>query len=419
MDRYKNILSCTRSFQIGLFLLLAIRLDPSKAATIWTGPNVTWTKSAATPSDTIVPGKVVLMRGARDVLYNKAAGENAAGTASPKDTMWAFGNIANATTLQYKTLESLRNGNLALRLVNQPMVVHLIAEDIYFSLTFTTWGTHQSGTVSYTRSTPPAAIPPTVSITTPASGATFSAPASVQLTANASVSGGTVTNVEYFAGATSLGHAGAAPFSVTANIAAAGSYSITAVATGGGLSSTSAPVNITVSAVAAASLAITSPADGAVFAAPADVKFTVDANGNGSTITNVSYFNQRSLLGSTQTAPFDFTAPGLAPGAYTVSATATAAGVSANAAAIHFTVVAAVVPTLTGPSVNNGVFSFSYSANSGLKYVVEKALSMNPPGVFEWTPLTTNNASGDSIPFSERLSTDNFRFFRVGRLPNP
>lgn len=398
-------------------LLLAVSVSPSMpGATIWTGPNITWTKSGATPADTIIEGKVVLTRGSRDVLYNKAAGETSAGSVSPKDTLWAFGTIDNATTLTYKTLESLRNGNLASRIVNQPMVVHLVAEDIYFSIKFTTWGTHGVGTVAYVRSTPAAAVAPTVSITSPSNGASFSAPASVTLTANATVTGGTVTNVEYFAGTTSLGHATVSPFNVTASLTTPGSYALTAVATANGVSGTSPVVNIQVTAVTAPVVTITAPSEGSVFATPANVGLTVDTSAG---VTNVSYFNGRTLLGSSQTAPFNITATALAAGAYTVSAVATASGTSTTSESVHFTVVDPVVTTLSAPVITNGLFSFNYSANQGLTYVIQKASNLSSDGTSDWTPVATNIASSASVTFSEPVSSDAARFYRVARVTNP
>src|SRR5215813_10991343 len=47
----------------------------------------------------------------------------------------------------------------------------------------------------------------TVSITSPANGATFTAPASIPITASASESGGTISKVEFFNGSTLLGTA--------------------------------------------------------------------------------------------------------------------------------------------------------------------------------------------------------------------
>jgi len=122
----------------------------------------------------------------------------------------------------------------------------LIAEDIYLSVRFTSWSAFGGGGgFSYVRSTAPPATP-TVTLTSPTNGSVFAATASFALTANASVSGGTVTNVDYFAGTTSLGRATASPFNVTGSIMEAGSYQLTAVATAGGLSATSAPAAINV-----------------------------------------------------------------------------------------------------------------------------------------------------------------------------
>jgi RHS repeat-associated protein len=94
---------------------------------------------------------------------------------------------------------------------------------------------------------PAANPPPTVAITSPASGATFVAPANIVLTAAASDSNGTVSKVEFYRGKTLIGTATAAPYSVTWANVAAGSYTVTAKATdNGGASATSAGVSITV-----------------------------------------------------------------------------------------------------------------------------------------------------------------------------
>ena len=75
-----------------------------------------------------------------------------------------------------------------------------------------------------------AAVPPTVSITNPVNNATFSAPASFTLAATASSSSGTVTNVQFFEGATSLANVPTAPYSVPVNSLAAADYTFSAVA---------------------------------------------------------------------------------------------------------------------------------------------------------------------------------------------
>jgi hypothetical protein len=222
---------------------------PAWAATIWNGPNIGWAKSVATPSDPILPGVVVLTRGANEVMFNTVS-ELGPTTGSPADTEWGFGTLANALTLTYKTMDVLRAGanfDFQAVILNKQMVMHIKSQDIYMSIMFTNWGRFGSGTVGYVRSTAPGGgNPPTVTLTNPPSGAVFSAPASINLRATASVTGGTVTNVEYFAGTTSLGHATTSPFAVTGNLPNAGSYALKAVATASGLSATSSVVNITV-----------------------------------------------------------------------------------------------------------------------------------------------------------------------------
>ena len=93
--------------------------------------------------------------------------------------------------------------------------------------------------------------PPSVSLTSPTSGANFTAPASVTVTASASDSDGTIAKVDFYAGSTRIGSATGAPYSVTWSNVGAGSYSLTAVATDNlGASTTSAAVAITVAQAA-------------------------------------------------------------------------------------------------------------------------------------------------------------------------
>jgi plastocyanin len=87
--------------------------------------------------------------------------------------------------------------------------------------------------------------PPSVSITNPVTGTKFLAPANITLKASASETGGSITNVQFFSGATSLGNVTAAPFNFTANNLAAGNYSFTAKAFDNlGATTNSAAVNI-------------------------------------------------------------------------------------------------------------------------------------------------------------------------------
>jgi uncharacterized repeat protein (TIGR03806 family) len=107
-------------------------------------------------------------------------------------------------------------------------------------------------------STPPAIIPenqlypytnppPTVALSAPTNGATYTASASVTLGAQSDAPYNPVASVDFYANGSFLGGATNLPWTITATGLAAGNYTLTAVATdGSGLSNTSAPVNIIV-----------------------------------------------------------------------------------------------------------------------------------------------------------------------------
>ncbi len=93
-------------------------------------------------------------------------------------------------------------------------------------------------------------IPPTVSLTGPANGATFFAQSDIELDASAADANGTVRKVEFFHDGVKLGEDTTSPYEFTWIGVAQGNYVLTAKATDSeGLVATSAPVNITVNAV--------------------------------------------------------------------------------------------------------------------------------------------------------------------------
>jgi hypothetical protein len=115
-------------------------------------------------------------------------------------------------------------------------------------------------------------MPPGISLMTPASNDTYTAPASISFTATASDNDGQVTKVEFFAGALKLGESTAAPWSFTWNNASEGNYALTArVTDNGGAATTSEPVGITIRPAPAP--------------APTDTVFYRGINLNGDAIT--------------------------------------------------------------------------------------------------------------------------------------
>jgi hypothetical protein len=89
---------------------------------------------------------------------------------------------------------------------------------------------------------------PSVALTSPVQNATFTAPASVSISATASDSDGSVRQVDFYAGNQVIGTKTAAPWTMTWQNVPAGSYALTAAATDDrGATTASSPVNITVS----------------------------------------------------------------------------------------------------------------------------------------------------------------------------
>ncbi|BCU79279.1 Ig-like domain-containing protein [Luteolibacter sp. LG18] len=89
---------------------------------------------------------------------------------------------------------------------------------------------------------------PTVSITSPANGASFTQPANITVDATASDSDGTVSKVDFYANGSLIGTDTTSPYSVTWSSAPVGTHSLTAVATdnaNGTKTSTAVSVTVT------------------------------------------------------------------------------------------------------------------------------------------------------------------------------
>jgi len=96
---------------------------------------------------------------------------------------------------------------------------------------------------------PPVNIDPTVAISSPANNANFTSPATIVIAASAADADGTVSKVDFYNGTTLLGTATSAPYNFSWNNVAAGTYTVTAVATdNAGGTTTSAAIAITVTA---------------------------------------------------------------------------------------------------------------------------------------------------------------------------
>ncbi|MFC3684708.1 Ig-like domain-containing protein, partial [Hydrogenophaga luteola] len=165
--------------------------------------------------------------------------------------------------------------------------------------------------------------PPTVSLTAPTEGASFTSPAAVDLAATAADSNGTIASVRFYRGTTLLATDTTAPYSYSWTNAAPGTYSLTARATDNqGTVTTSAPVSVTV-VNTPPTVSLTSPTEGASFTSPAAVDLAATAADSNGTIASVRFYRGTTLLATDTTAPYSYNWTNVAPGTYSITAQAT------------------------------------------------------------------------------------------------
>ena len=144
-----------------------------------------------------------------------------------------------------------------------------------------------------------------MTLTAPANGATFTAPASVTLSATASDSDGTISKVEFYNGTTLLSSDTTSPYSFTWSSVAAGTYTVKAIAydnSGASTSSTTATITVSGAANKPPTVTLTAPANGATFTAPASVTLSATASDSDGTVSKVEFYNGTTLLGTDTTS---------------------------------------------------------------------------------------------------------------------
>jgi chitinase len=133
---------------------------------------------------------------------------------------------------------------------------------------------------------------------------------------------------------------------------------------------------------------ITNPASGTVFAAPANVTIQASASDSDGTVTNVQFLVGANVVTNKATAPFSAVTNNLAAGSYTLSAIASDNSGAKATNQVTISVVTPVSVLLSAPQpVPPAKFRFSYTANTGLSYIVQRSTNLASPN---WTTLVTN-----------------------------
>ena len=184
--------------------------------------------------------------------------------------------------------------------------------------------------------------PPVVSLTAPANGSTYTAPAGITLNATASDSDG-ISKIEFYNGATLLGTDTASPYSWPLANVGTGSYIYTAKAYDSlNASASSEPVAVTVNAAnTPPTVSLTAPVNGSTYTAPAAITLNATASDSDG-ISKVEFYNGATLLGTDTASPYSWSLTNVAAGSYSYTAkaydtlnavtTSTVVGVSVNAA---------------------------------------------------------------------------------------
>jgi uncharacterized protein YjdB len=244
--------------------------------------------------------------------------------------------------------------------------------------------------------------PPSVSITAPAGGATFTAGSNITITANASdTAPGTVGKVEFFQGATKIGEDLTAPYSIVWNAVPAGSYSLTAKATDDQIATTtSSAVAITVTVPnTPPTVSLTAPAAGASFTAGSNITITASASDTApGTVNKVEFFQGSIKIGEDLTSPYSIVWNAVPPGTYSLTAKATDDQlVTTTSSSRSITVTASSVCTQTSQFGHYTTEISSASTNPTLKFVPATSGNGAPVCILYYSTSATGSYPGYNV----------------------
>jgi hypothetical protein len=165
---------------------------------------------------------------------------------------------------------------------------------------------------------------PSVVLTTPASGATYVAGASIALVATASDPDGSVAKIEFYRnGSTLLGTVSSFPYQLTWPNVAAGTYSLTAKAYDNrNGTATSVPVAISVLANKPPVVTLTQPAAGAFYGEGSAIVVTAAASDADGSVARVEFLNDTTVIGIATASPFVIAWTGAPAGNHAIAARA-------------------------------------------------------------------------------------------------
>ena len=219
---------------------------------------------------------------------------------------------------------------------------------------------------------------PTVVLTSPIINSSFSAPANILITANASDPDGSVSLVEFYNGATKLGSVSSAPYSFTWNNVAPGNYYLSVTATDNfNAKTTSGSTYISVKNRNNKHpfVKILNPLKGNSYDSLSTIPMEAIASDSDGIVTKVEFFNGLEKLAELTSAPYTYTWKEVPSGKYSITAIATDNSNDTTASApVEFEVGISINNNKNAnsdliklyPNPNDGKFSIKF--NSPLQY---------------------------------------------------
>jgi len=269
--------------------------------------------------------------------------------------------------------------------------------------------------------------PPTISLSSPTSYSTWTAPAALTLTATTTdLNGGTVTKVTFKDGNAVVNVDTTSPFTYAYTGVSAGIHPFTAVATdNNGATTTSAPMTVVVnpSGNPAPTVSLSAPAGGASFTygTPTSVSATAsDSNG----IASVTFMANGAAVGVDTTSPYSLTFAPSTGGSFVLTAIATDSG-GASAIAGTRTVTVSAPPTVS--ETRRYVYDQNHrlcktinpeSDASVVAYDAASNLLWTAEGQPLLDPAQCNNTGAD-VPTSARISREYDDLNRVTKVLTP
>ena len=254
-----------------------------------------------------------------------------------------------------------------------------------------------------------------IALTAPVNGASYAAPATINLAATVTANGHTITNVQSVQFYTSqdgwLATCISAPYTFTWTGVVAGSYSVTALVvddSGNMVYSTAA--NVTVTNVPLPSIVLTSPVSGASYTLPATIPLAASVTANGYSITQVQFYNGATLLGAVVAAPYSFSWTNVIAGSYAVTARAVYnSGSTVSSAEANVTVAAAGRPAELTFAADSGTFSAPFvDSNGTLSQSVTTGVTNGGQAVYTFNIVNAGNYLVSAMVIAPSLSQNSF-----------